>query len=111
MGRPRFLNSRCPMRTPVERPLRFGTGTAARRRVCCGPPRMAIRCLLRGDLNPGNVLAAHGCSWVAIDPKPWVGDPAFDLAQLLLNWVDDDPTGSESVETVARGAELLADRL
>lgn len=63
-------------------------------------------------MNPGNVLAAEGCSRVAIDPKPWVGDPAFDLAQLLLNWVDDDdPTGTESVQTIATDAELLADRL
>lgn len=70
------------------------------------------RRLLHGDLNPGNVLATEGCSWVAIDPKPWVGDPAFDLAQLLLNWVDDDdPTGSESVETIARSAAMLAERL
>jgi streptomycin 6-kinase len=44
------------------------------------------RVLLHGDLNPGNVLAAQRAPWLAIDPKPWIGDPAFDLAQMLLNW-------------------------
>lgn len=70
------------------------------------------RRLLHGDLNPGNILADEGHGWLAIDPKPWAGDPAFDLAQLLLNWIDaDDPTGSTSLETIAAGAELLAHRL
>jgi streptomycin 6-kinase len=44
--------------------------------------------LLHGDLHPGNVLDAGSRGWVAIDPKPWVGDPAFDLAQLLFNELD-----------------------
>jgi streptomycin 6-kinase len=44
------------------------------------------RRLLHGDFHPGDVLAAQRRSWLAIDPKPWVGDPAFDLAQVLLNW-------------------------
>jgi len=38
--------------------------------------------LLHGDFNPGNVLARAGGSWVAIDPKPMIGDPAFDLFPL-----------------------------
>lgn len=38
--------------------------------------------VLHQDLHGGNVLrAGHG--WVAIDPKPLVGDPAFDVASLL----------------------------
>jgi streptomycin 6-kinase len=41
--------------------------------------------LLHGDLHPENVLRS-GTSWLAIDPKPLVGDRAFDLAQWLANW-------------------------
>jgi streptomycin 6-kinase len=38
--------------------------------------------LLHQDLHGGNVLrSARG--WLAIDPKPLVGDPAFDAASLL----------------------------
>jgi streptomycin 6-kinase len=41
--------------------------------------------LLHGDLHPDNVLRAQREPWLAIDPKPLVGDPAFDTAQLVLN--------------------------
>jgi streptomycin 6-kinase len=41
--------------------------------------------LLHGDLNPGNVLAAQREPWLCIDPKPLVGEPAYDLAQWLYN--------------------------
>jgi streptomycin 6-kinase len=35
------------------------------------------------DLQGSNVLRAHREPWLAIDPKPIVGDPAFDVASLL----------------------------
>lgn len=38
--------------------------------------------LLHGDFNPGNVLS-HGDDWLAIDPKPMVGDAAYDPWPLL----------------------------
>jgi streptomycin 6-kinase len=47
------------------------------------------------DLHPGNVLRAERERWLAIDPKPYIGDPAYDVLQHLLN-VDrlvDDPRG------------------
>ncbi|HCX83731.1 MAG TPA: hydroxyurea phosphotransferase [Micrococcales bacterium] len=50
------------------------------------PATTTRRALLHGDFNPGNVLAAedeHRTRWVAIDPKPVVGDPAFDPWPLL----------------------------
>ncbi|HZU73964.1 MAG TPA: aminoglycoside phosphotransferase family protein [Acidimicrobiales bacterium] len=40
--------------------------------------------VVHGDFNPGNVLRAER-GWLAIDPKPLVGEPAYDLAQLLAN--------------------------
>ena len=41
--------------------------------------------LLHGDFHPGNVLAAQREPWLVIDPKPLVGEPAYDLAQWLYN--------------------------
>ena len=41
--------------------------------------------LLHGDFHPGNVLSAQREPWLVIDPKPVVGEPAYDLAQLLFN--------------------------
>lgn len=47
-------------------------------------PRTATHTVvLHGDINPGNILAAHREPWLAIDPKPMVGDPAYDPAPLL----------------------------
>ncbi|WP_432054753.1 aminoglycoside phosphotransferase family protein [Streptomyces sp. bgisy022] len=41
--------------------------------------------LLHWDLHAGNVLAADRAPWLAIDPKPLVGDPGFDLWPALAN--------------------------
>ena len=48
-------------------------------------PRTATsHVLLATDLHAGNVLAARREPWLAIDPKPFVGDPAYDATQHLL---------------------------
>ena len=39
--------------------------------------------LVHGDYNPGNILDAGDGRWVAIDPKPLDGDPAYDLWPLV----------------------------
>ena len=39
--------------------------------------------LLHGDLHHGNVLAAEREPWLAIDPKPLVGEREFDVTALL----------------------------
>jgi streptomycin 6-kinase len=41
--------------------------------------------LLATDLHAGNVLRAERERWLVIDPKPFVGDPAYDATQHLLN--------------------------
>jgi streptomycin 6-kinase len=41
--------------------------------------------LLCTDLHAENVLAAQREPWLVIDPKPYVGDPAYDPVQHLLN--------------------------
>jgi len=40
--------------------------------------------LLHSDFHPGNILAAEREPWLVIDPKPMVGDPAFEPIQLLV---------------------------
>jgi streptomycin 6-kinase len=61
--------------------------------------------LLHQDLHAGNVLR-RGAEWVAIDPKPLVGDPAFDVASLHR---DRRPIRDRCV--VERRLDLLADEL
>ena len=41
--------------------------------------------LLCTDLHADNVLAAQREPWLVIDPKPFIGDPAFDPVQHMLN--------------------------
>jgi len=49
-------------------------------------PRDAVdEVLLCTDLHSENVLAAQRESWLVIDPKPYVGDPAYDVVQHMLN--------------------------
>jgi streptomycin 6-kinase len=49
-------------------------------------PQTAPTCvLLATDLHAGNVLRARRAPWLVIDPKPFVGDPAYDATQHLLN--------------------------
>ena len=62
--------------------------------------------LLATDLHAGNVLAAQREPWLVIDPKPYVGDPTYDLTQHLLNCTGrlrDDP------RALARRLAALAD--
>jgi streptomycin 6-kinase len=52
--------------------------------------------LLCVDLHAGNVLATQREPWLVVDPKPFIGDPAFDPVQHMLNCDErlaDDPAG------------------
>ncbi|WP_062205566.1 aminoglycoside phosphotransferase family protein [Streptomyces sp. NBRC 109706] len=39
--------------------------------------------LVHGDLHPGNILRAEREPWLAVDPKGYAGDPAYDGGALL----------------------------
>jgi streptomycin 6-kinase len=41
--------------------------------------------LLATDLHAGNILRAQREPWLAIDPKPFIGDRSYDATQHLLN--------------------------
>jgi streptomycin 6-kinase len=69
------------------------------------PETAAAQMLLATDLHAGNVLRAQREPWLAIDPKPFVGDPAFDATQHLVNCTERlcaNPGG-----TIRRRAGLL----
>ncbi len=49
-------------------------------------PRSApAEVLLATDLHAGNVVRAQREPWLVIDPKPFIGDAAYDATQHLLN--------------------------
>ena len=54
---------------------------AAVTRELAGSQRDPVLC--HQDLQGSNVLRAKRESWLAIDPKPIIGEPAFDVASLL----------------------------
>jgi len=52
--------------------------------------------LLCTDLHAGNVLSNQREPWSLIDPKPYLGDPHYDVVQHLLNCersIRTDPVG------------------
>src|ERR1700757_3235706 len=61
--------------------------------------------LLVTDLHAGNVLRAERQPWLVIDPKPFVGDPAYDGTQHLFNC--SARLQSNPDETIRRLADLL----
>jgi streptomycin 6-kinase len=65
----------------------------------------SLEVLLATDLHAGNVLESQREPWLVFDPKPFVGDPAYDAMQHLFNCdlrLRADPDG-----TVRRIADLL----
>ncbi|WP_109282344.1 aminoglycoside phosphotransferase family protein [Streptomyces orinoci] len=95
---------------PAERRL-LADCAAAVREVIAEPGRR----LLHWDLHYENVLAplpgVQREPWLAIDPKPLVGDPGFDLLPALDNrWADIAATG-DPARAVLRRFDLLTEVL
>jgi streptomycin 6-kinase len=61
--------------------------------------------LLATDLHAGNVLQAQREPWLVIDPKPFVGDPAYDATQHLFNCAG--RMHADPLVTIHRFADLL----
>lgn len=61
--------------------------------------------LLATDLHAGNVLRARREPWLVIDPKPFVGDPAYDATQHLFNCLE--RLRADPLELIRRFAGLL----
>jgi streptomycin 6-kinase len=69
------------------------------------PATAGRQVLLCTDLHAGNILAAEREPWLMIDPKPYVGDPTYDVLQHLLNC--DERLAADPVGVSHRMADLL----
>lgn len=68
--------------------------------------------LLGTDIHAGNVLQAEREPWLVIDPKPFVGDRAYDATQHLINCAERviaDPR--RTIEEFAALLEIDAERV
>jgi streptomycin 6-kinase len=66
--------------------------------------------LLHQDLHGGNILRSER-GWLAIDPKPLVGEPAFDVASLLRDRRDDLARDPDPARRVRRRVDFYSERL
>jgi streptomycin 6-kinase len=76
---------------------------ASARELAGSQPKLVV---CHQDLQGSNVLKAKREPWLAIDPKPIVGEPAFDVASLLR-----DRRWSIDRGLISRRLDLLADEL
>lgn len=61
--------------------------------------------VLHGDLHHFNILAGERQSWLAIDPKGVLGEPAYEIGAWMRNW----PLGSaDPVPQLERRLDLFA---
>ncbi|MFE6736016.1 aminoglycoside phosphotransferase family protein [Microbacterium sp. NPDC057650] len=67
--------------------------------------------LLHWDLHYGNVLSADREPWLAIDPEPLVGHPAFDLWPALDSEWSTDHSVSDAPRIVRRRFDILTEML
>ena len=65
------------------------------------------RLLVNSDPHLGNFLRAEREPWLMIDPKPLVGDPAFDAGFLLFDAVRTDPSPRRTADCAGRIADGL----
>lgn len=74
--------------------------------------------MVHGDFHPRNILTGLREPWLAVDPKGYVGDPAYDGGTLLKTRVlalleedDLDKALLRSLEVFAEAAELDGERV
>jgi streptomycin 6-kinase len=94
---------------PPVIPRRYLDQAAALARELVARPPAEER-LLHTDLHYANVLAAHRAPWLAIDPKPMAGDPAFEVAPALWNRADELGTGPQVRWSLRRRLETICER-
>lgn len=70
--------------------------------------------LVNRDLHLGNILAAQREPWLVIDPKPLVGDPAFDAGHLIRSLLREAKVNTDMgdmVVRIARGLDVPPERV
>lgn len=66
--------------------------------------------LLHGDLHHDNILK-NGDGWLVIDPKGFLGDPAFELAAYLCNPIPELLQEDNAKEIIANRIKLCSEQL
>ncbi|MDX2709095.1 aminoglycoside phosphotransferase family protein [Streptomyces sp. PA03-6a] len=94
---------------PEEARALVDEALAVRDELCAGAPGEAV--LLHGDYHHGNVLAADRVPWLAIDPKPVAGEPAYDLAWLVRDRLETLVATPGSQSAARRRVAKLSDSL
>lgn len=92
---------------PGYDPALVAEGIALLRTLPMSATREAI---LHGDINPGNVLSTGTGRWVAIDPKPMTGDPAYDPWP-LVEQIDDPFSTADPTRVLRHRIEVVAGAL
>ena len=94
---------------PFERSL-VDAAAASARELAGSQPKVV---LCHQDLQGSNILRAQREPWLAIDPKPIVGEPAFDVASLLRDrrWSIDRGVISRRLDLLAAELDLERDRM
>jgi streptomycin 6-kinase len=67
--------------------------------------------VLHQDYHGGNVLRAQREPWLVIDPKPLVGEPAFDAASLLRDRRDELERDPDPAGRIRRRLDQLTEQL
>ncbi|MGW7684641.1 aminoglycoside phosphotransferase family protein [Kribbella sp. NPDC054772] len=69
--------------------------------------------VVHGDFHPRNILRADREPWLAVDPKGYVGDPAYDGATLLLPrvlpYLDSHLDSGDLAKPLQRELEIFAE--
>ena len=97
-----------PERRHLDRGI-ASTGVALFRTLGASTANDVVLCT---DLHAGNVLAAEREPWLAVDPKPYLGDRTYDALQHILNCdqrLAADPAGFAT--SIAELLQLDSDRL
>lgn len=89
-------------RPPPLDPGLARAGVALLRELPRTAPESVVLCT---DLHAANVLAAEREPWLVVDPKPYVGDPAYDVLQHLLN--SEERLAADPHALARRMADLL----
>ncbi|MFI9027272.1 aminoglycoside phosphotransferase family protein [Streptomyces sp. NPDC053560] len=67
--------------------------------------------LLHGAFRQGKVLAGHRTPWLAVGPRPVLGERAYDLVGLVLDRMEDLAAGTGAAAAARRRVTKLADSL
>ncbi len=101
------LRQHAALGRPCEESL-AAEAAACFRELATGPDPEPV--LLHADLHAGNVLR-HGVGWLAIDPKPLVGDRGFDIASLVRDRRPELARDPDPGRRIARRVDALSERL